>query len=138
MDTKSEKIKFIRNLDVFRFIKDDKTFYDIGTMVSISKLHKSKIQRDLLKTSNKFIKYKNLFLYTEDTFAELLICLENMKKIKVIPKNNKIIKVKKIVKTKVLIPNIWYYREDKKIKFIDKPILNSKKVTKYLVEKYNL
>ena len=131
MDNKLDKINFIRNLDVVRFTKDQKVYYDVDTIKNVLNLPKSKIQRTLLKVSNNYIRYKNLHLHTEDTFIEVLLFLERKKnEKKLIEKKNK-----------VEIPNLWYYKEDKKIKFINEPTLDGKilkKLTRYLAIKHNL
>ncbi|KAF2508377.1 hypothetical protein EYY60_14700 [Flavobacterium zhairuonense] len=57
---------------MIKFIKDDKTLYDIETIKQILKVSKSKIQREIKKQKPEIIRYKNLHLYNETTVFELM------------------------------------------------------------------
>ena len=63
--------------------KENKKLYDISTMIDVLKVPKSKIQRELLKQDTKIIKYKNLHLYPEETFFNLIeiILIEKLEKL---------------------------------------------------------
>ena len=62
--------------------RENKKFYDISTMIDVLKVSKSKIQRELLKQETQIIKYKNLHLYPETTFFNLMeiILIEKLEK----------------------------------------------------------
>jgi hypothetical protein len=62
--------------------RENKKFYDISTMIDVLKVSKSKIQRELLKQETEIIKYKNLHLYPETTFFNLMeiILIEKLEK----------------------------------------------------------
>jgi len=64
-------------------IKENKKYYDIETMRQILKVPKSKIQRELKKQDTEIVKYKNLHLYDEQCFFNLmeLIIVEKLEKI---------------------------------------------------------
>jgi len=63
-------------------IKDNRKLYDIETMKQVLKVPKSKIQRHLKRIDGEIIKYKNLFLYPEKTFYNLMeiILIEKLEK----------------------------------------------------------
>lgn len=65
------------------FIIKNKKYYDIETMRTVLKVPKSKIQRELKKQDVEIVKYKNLHLYQESTFFNLmeLILIEKLSKI---------------------------------------------------------
>lgn len=62
--------------------KENKKLYDISTMIAVLKVPKSKIQRELLKQETEIVKYKNLHLYPEATFFNLMeiILIEKLEK----------------------------------------------------------
>ena len=62
--------------------RENKKFYDISTMIDVLKVNKSKVQRLLLKQETEIIKYKNLHLYPETTFFNLMeiILIEKLEK----------------------------------------------------------
>ena len=62
--------------------KENKKLYDISTMIEVLKVPKSKIQRELLKQETEIVKYKNLHLYPETTFFNLMeiILVEKLEK----------------------------------------------------------
>lgn len=62
--------------------RENKKYYDISTMIDVLKISKSKIQRELLKQETEIIKYKNLHLYPETTFFNLMeiILIEKLEK----------------------------------------------------------
>jgi len=64
------------------FIKDNKTLYDFDTIKRVLNVSKSKTQRELKKQNPERIKYKNLYLYTENTLFELMeiIFIEKLEK----------------------------------------------------------
>jgi len=64
------------------FIKDNKTLYDFDTIKRILNVSKSKTQRELKKQNPERIKYKNLYLYNENTLFELMeiILIEKLEK----------------------------------------------------------
>ena len=64
-------------------IKGNKKYYDIETMRTVLKVPKAKIQRELKKQDVEIVKYKNLHLYKESTFFNLmeLILIEKLSKI---------------------------------------------------------
>ena len=66
-------------------VKENKKFYDIETMRQFLKVPKVKIQRELKKLDAEIVKYKNLHLYEETIFLDLieLILIEKMNKIDV-------------------------------------------------------
>lgn len=57
---------------MIKFIKDDKTLYDIETIKQILKVSKSKVQREIKKQQLEVIRYKNLHLYNETTVFQLM------------------------------------------------------------------
>jgi len=57
---------------MIKFIKDNKTLYDVETIKQILKVSRSKIQREIKKQQPEIIKYKNLHLYNETTVFELM------------------------------------------------------------------
>lgn len=68
---------------MIKFItKENKKLYDISTMMRFLKVPKSKIQRELSKQNTEIIKYKNLHLYPEITFFNLIeiILIEKLEK----------------------------------------------------------
>ncbi|GIQ57962.1 hypothetical protein Flavo103_10980 [Flavobacterium collinsii] len=67
---------------MIRFIKDDKTLYDIETIKQILRVPRSKVQREIKKQQTEIIKYKNLHLYPEETVFELMeiILIEKLNK----------------------------------------------------------
>jgi hypothetical protein len=64
-------------------IKGNKKYYDIETMRTVLKVPRTKIQRELKKQDAEIVKYKNLHLYQEATFFNLmeLIIIEKLSKI---------------------------------------------------------
>lgn len=56
--------------------------YDFDTIKRVLKLSKSKTQRELKKQQTEKIKYKNLYLYPENTLFELMeiILIEKLEK----------------------------------------------------------
>ncbi len=64
------------------FIKNDMKLYDFDTIKRVLKLSKSKTQRELKKQQTEKIKYKNLYLYPENTLFELMeiILIEKLEK----------------------------------------------------------
>ena len=64
-------------------IKGNKKYYDIETMRTVLKVPRAKIQRELKKQDAEIVKYKNLYLYQESTFFNLmeLIIIEKLSKI---------------------------------------------------------
>jgi hypothetical protein len=62
--------------------KNNKILYDIETMKQILNVPKSKIQRELKKQETEIVKYKNLFLYPQETLFVLmeLILIEKLEK----------------------------------------------------------
>ncbi len=67
---------------MIKFIKDNKTLYDIETITQILKVSRSKVQREIKKQQTEIIKYKNLYLYPEETLFELMeiILIEKLNK----------------------------------------------------------
>ena len=65
------------------FIIKNKKYYDIETMRTVLKVPRTKIQRELKKQDAEIVKYKNLHLYQESTFFNLmeLILIEKLSKI---------------------------------------------------------
>jgi len=63
--------------------KENKKLYDVSTMIKVLKVPKSKIQRELLKQETKIVKYKNLHLYPETTFFNLMeiILIEKLERV---------------------------------------------------------
>lgn len=63
--------------------KENKKLYDIPTMMRVLNVPKAKIQRELLKQETEIVKYKNLHLYPELTFFNLIeiILIEKIEKI---------------------------------------------------------
>lgn len=60
------------NIVEYRINGKDK-FYDFTTIKQILKTDRSKLQRDLRRISGKdFVKYKNQYLYKENTLFRLL------------------------------------------------------------------
>ena len=54
-------------------INGENKFYDFSTINQILKIDRSKLQRNLRRISgNDFIKYKNQYLYTENTLFKLM------------------------------------------------------------------
>lgn len=64
-------------------LNEDKKYYDIETMRFVLQVSKAKIQRELRKMNNDFVKYKNLHLYNELTLLNLmeLILIEKLYKV---------------------------------------------------------
>ena len=64
-------------------IKGNKKYYDIETMRQVLKVPRTKIQRELKKQDVEIVKYKNLHLYQEATFFNLmeLIIIEKLSEI---------------------------------------------------------
>ena len=64
-------------------IKGNKKYYDIETMRTVLRVPRAKIQRELKKQDAEIVKYKNLHLYQELTFFNLmeLIFIEKLNKI---------------------------------------------------------
>ena len=65
------------------FLLNESKYYDIETMRYVLQVPKSKIQRELRKMNNDFVKYKNLHLYNELTLLNLmeLILIEKLYKV---------------------------------------------------------
>ena len=65
------------------FIIKNKKYYDIETMRTVLRVPRTKIQRELKKQDAEIVKYKNLHLYQESTFFNLmeLILIEKLSKI---------------------------------------------------------
>ena len=65
------------------FLLNESKYYDIETMRYVLKVPKAKIQRELRKMNNDFVKYKNLHLYNELTLLNLmeLILIEKLYKV---------------------------------------------------------
>lgn len=61
---------------------ENKKVYDISTMVTVLKVPKSKIQRELYKQETEIVKYKNLHLYPETTLFNIIeiILVEKLEK----------------------------------------------------------
>lgn len=57
---------------MIKFIKDNKTLYDIETIKQILNVSRSKTQRELKKQQPEIIRYKNLHLYSESTLFQLM------------------------------------------------------------------
>lgn len=75
--------KNIRQEKMVEFItKENKKLYDISTMMRVLRVNKSKLQRELLKQETEIVKYKNLHLYPETTFFNLMeiILIEKLEK----------------------------------------------------------
>jgi hypothetical protein len=68
---------------IIHFTKEDKNLYDVETIKRILNVSKSKVQRELKKQQTEIIKYKNLFLYPENTLFELMeiILIEKLEKV---------------------------------------------------------
>lgn len=68
---------------MIKFIKDNKTFYDVETIKQILKVSKSKVQREIKKQQPEIVKYKNLHLYNEMTVFQLMeiILVEKLNKL---------------------------------------------------------
>jgi len=64
-------------------LNEDKKYYDIETMRFVLQVTKAKIQRELRKMNNDFVKYKNLHLYNESTLLNLMevILIEKLYKV---------------------------------------------------------
>ncbi|MEY4834377.1 MAG: hypothetical protein RI980_492 [Bacteroidota bacterium] len=64
-------------------IKGNKKYYDIQSMKEYLRISKAKIQRELKKQDAKIVKYKNLHLYNEATFFNLmeLILIEKLNRL---------------------------------------------------------
>ena len=64
-------------------IKGNKKYYDIETMRTVLKVPRTKIQRELKKQDVEIVKYKNLHLYQESTFFNLMemVLIEKLSKI---------------------------------------------------------
>jgi hypothetical protein len=67
---------------MIKFIKDDKILYDVETIMQILKVPRSKVQREIKKQQTDIIKYKNLYLYPEETVFKLMeiILIEKLNK----------------------------------------------------------
>ena len=65
------------------FLLNESKYYDIETMRCVLQVPKAKIQRELRKMNNDFVKYKNLHLYNELTLLNLmdLILIEKLYKV---------------------------------------------------------
>ena len=65
------------------FLLNESKYYDIETMRCVLQVPKAKIQRELRKMNNEFVKYKNLHLYNELTLLNLmeLILIEKLYKV---------------------------------------------------------
>ncbi len=68
---------------IIYFTKENKNLYDVETIKRILNVSKSKVQRELKKQQTEIIKYKNLFLYPENTLFELMeiILIEKLEKV---------------------------------------------------------
>ena len=68
---------------IIHFTKENKNLYDVETIKRILNVSKSKVQRELKKQQTEIIKYKNLFLYPENTLFELMeiILIEKLEKV---------------------------------------------------------
>ena len=67
---------------VIFLIEENKKYYDIETMRMFLRVPKAKIQRELKKRNVEIVKYKNLHIYKESSFFELmeLILIEKLSK----------------------------------------------------------
>lgn len=65
------------------FLLNESKYYDMETMRCVLQVPKAKIQRELRKMNNDFVKYKNLHLYNELTLLNLmeLILIEKLYKV---------------------------------------------------------
>ena len=65
------------------FLLNESKYYDIETMRCVLQVPKAKIQRELRKMDNDFVKYKNLHLFNELTLLKLmeLILIEKLYKV---------------------------------------------------------
>ena len=65
------------------FLLNESKYYDIETMRYVLQVPKAKIQRELRKMNNDFVKYKNLHLYNESTLINLMeiILIEKLNKV---------------------------------------------------------
>ena len=65
------------------FLLNESKYYDIETMRFVLRVPKAKIQRELRKMNNDFVKYKNLHLYNELTLLNLMevILIEKLYKV---------------------------------------------------------
>ena len=65
------------------FLLNESKYYDMETMRCVLQVPKVKIQRELRKMNNDFVKYKNLHLYNELTLLNLmeLILIEKLYKV---------------------------------------------------------
>ena len=65
------------------FLLNESKYYDIETMRYVLQVPKAKIQRELRKINNDFVKYKNLHLYNELTLLNLMevILIEKLYKV---------------------------------------------------------
>ena len=65
------------------FLLNESKYYDIETIRCVLQVPKAKIQRELRKMDNDFVKYKNLHLYNELTLLNLmeLILIEKLYKV---------------------------------------------------------
>jgi hypothetical protein len=63
--------------------KENKKYYDIQSMKEYLKVPKAKIQRELKKQNGEVVKYKNLHLYNEEIFFNLmeLIMIEKLNRL---------------------------------------------------------
>ena len=64
--------------------EEENNYFDFDTIRKFTRLSKSKLYRDLNKLKEKdILKYKNQFLYSENTLFQLLenICLEKINNI---------------------------------------------------------
>ncbi len=62
---------------------ENKIFYDVATIKEILNVSKSKVQRELRKQKTEKTRYKNLFLYSEETLynlMEIILIEEKLKK----------------------------------------------------------
>ena len=68
---------------IIHFTQENKNLYDVETIKKILNVSKSKVQRELKKQNPEITKYKNLFLYPENTLFELMeiILIEKLEKV---------------------------------------------------------
>lgn len=65
------------------FLIEENKYFDIESMRVFLRVPKAKIQRELKKQNAELVKYKNLHLYSESTFFNLmeLILIEKLNKL---------------------------------------------------------
>ena len=63
------------------FVENNQRMYDIESIRDFLKISRSKIQRELKKIDGEVFKYKNLFLYEEKMFFNLMenLLIEKLK-----------------------------------------------------------